>query len=347
MTVQHTVLRLVAAVLVFAGSLFAQSDTLNVVATLPTLRAFVEEVGGERVSVIALARGDQDPHFVRPTPVLMQRTREAALFVENGFSLERWADEVANGSGNSRIFRGTPGRVVAGEGITALEIPSVLSRELGDIHPLGNPHVWLDPLMAKAEAANIARALTRLDPEGAAYYTERQEDFARRIDVALFGDELLDMVGTQALTRLVWNGGLYDFLANNEFRSEPLINRLGGWLEQAEALRGAKAYEFHKVWVYFARVFGMELVGTIEEQPGIPPGPRHVREVTERIRSESIPLILVDNFYDPSLPNNIALEAGGQVRVVVLPNQVNGEPGIDNYFELMDYVISSLTEALN
>src|SRR4051794_507798 len=95
---------------------------VQVVCTLPTLKALTEEVGGDRVEVIALAKGDQDPHFVTPTPVLMKKTREADLLVENGFSLELWADEVANGSGNSRIFRGTPGRIIAGNGISALEV---------------------------------------------------------------------------------------------------------------------------------------------------------------------------------------------------------------------------------
>src|SRR5436189_2586188 len=100
---------------------------VQVVCTLPTLKALTEEVGGDRVEVTALARGDQDPHFVTPTPVLMKKTRDAALFIENGFSLELWADEVSNGSGNSKIFRGTPGRVVASNGVAALEIPTVLS----------------------------------------------------------------------------------------------------------------------------------------------------------------------------------------------------------------------------
>src|SRR5262245_10349724 len=111
----------------------AQRKKLTIVCTLPTLKALTEEVGGDRVEVTALAKGDQDPHFVTPTPVLMRRTRDAALFLENGFSLELWADEVVNGSGNSRIFRGTPGRVIASTGVSALEIPTVLSREFGDI----------------------------------------------------------------------------------------------------------------------------------------------------------------------------------------------------------------------
>lgn len=322
----------------------AQGKKINVVCTLPTLKALTEEVGGNRVEVIALAKGDQDPHFVTPTPVLMKKTREAALFIENGFSLELWADEVVNGSGNSRIFRGTPGRVVAGTGASALEIPSVLSRELGDIHPQGNPHVWLDPLLAKVEAGNIAEALKRADPAGASYYDTRKADFDRRIDTAMFGEELLKLVGIQKLTRLAWSGELSTFLATNKFGGEPLSAKAGGWLKQTESLRDVKAYEFHKVWVYFARTFGLKLAGTIEERPGIPPGPQHVRQVTEAIKSQKIPLILVDNFYDPALPNNIARETGA--KVVILPNQVEGEPGIKTYFDLIDRLVKDITTTL-
>jgi zinc/manganese transport system substrate-binding protein len=322
----------------------ASAKTLQVVCTLPTLKALTQEIGGDRVEAIALAKGDQDPHFVTPTPVLMKKTREASLFVENGFSLELWADEVVNGSGNSRIFRGTPGRILAGTGISALEVPSVVSREFGDIHPQGNPHVWLDPLLAKVEAGNICEALKNADPAGTEFYEGRKIDFFRRIDEALFGSELLKLIGIPKLTRLAWNGQLQTFLNQNQLGGQPLMTRAGGWLKAASPLQGKKAYEFHRVWVYFARVFGLQLVGTIEERPGIPPGPQHVRQVLERIQTEKIPLILVDNFYDPSLPNGLSRQTGA--KVVLLPNQVEGEPGISTYFQLMDRLIAKMTEAL-
>ena len=322
----------------------AADKKVLVVCTLPTLKALTEEVGGNRVDVIALARGDQDPHFVTPTPVLMQRTRSADLFIENGFSLELWADQVVNGSGNPRIFRGTPGRITAGNGISALEIPSVLSREFGDIHPQGNPHVWLDPLLVKVQAGNIADALKIADPGGAAYYESRKADFFKRVDNALFGAELLRLVGIQKLTRLAWSGQLHSFLETTKMDGQPLAAKAAGWLKAAEPLRGVKAFEFHKVWVYFARVFGIQLVGTIEERPGIPPGPQHVKQVTERIKAEKIPLILVDNFYDPALPNRVAEQTGA--KVVLLPNQVEGEPGIKSYFNLIDHLIGQMTSAL-
>jgi zinc/manganese transport system substrate-binding protein len=323
---------------------FGQTKKIQVVCTLPTLKALVQEVGGDRVDVISLAKGDQDPHFVSPTPVLMRRTREADLFIENGFSLELWADELVNGSGNSKIFRGTPGRVTAGAGISALEIPAVLTRELGDIHPQGNPHVWLDPLLAKVEAGSICEALKRADPAGAADYTSRLNDFNKRIDDALFGPDLVKILGTQKLTRLIWSGELQNFLDSNKLNGQPLSSLEGGWLRQASLLRGVKAVEFHKVWVYFSRVFGIQLMGTVEERPGIPPGPQHVRQITELLRSQKIPLILVDNFYDPALPNSIARQTG--TNVVIMPNQVEGDPGIKTYFDLISHLITQLTNAL-
>jgi ABC-type Zn uptake system ZnuABC Zn-binding protein ZnuA len=264
--------------------------------------------------------------------------------IQVGFSLELWADQVANGSGNPKIFRGTPGRIIASNGISALEVPSVVSREFGDIHPQGNPHVWLDPLLAKVQAANISEALKSVDPAGAAYYESRKADFFKRIDNALFGAELLKLVGIPKLTRLAWSGQLHSFLENNKIGEQPLATKAGGWLKAAEPLRGAKAFELHKVWVYFARVFGIQLMGTIEERPGIPPGPQHVKQVTERIVSEKIPLILVDNFYDPALPNRIAEQTGA--KVVLLPNQVEGEPGIKTYFDLIDHLIGKMTAPL-
>ena len=335
---------LLAAAAAAAAVLPAADKKVRVVCTLPTLRALTSEIGGTRVDVIALARGDQDPHFVTPTPVLMRKTREADLFVENGLSLELWADEVVNGSGNSKIFRGMPGRIAASAGISALEIPTVLTREMGDIHPNGNPHVWLDPLLAKVQAGNICEALKAADPAGASYYDGRRDDFFKRVDDALFGPELVKLVGIQKLTRLSQSGQLHTFLQENKLGGQPLAARAGGWLKAAESLRGVKAFEYHKVWTYFARVFGIQLVGTIEERPGIPPGPQHVRQVVDKMKTDKVPLILVDNFYDPSLPNNIGRQT--QAAVVLLPNQVEGEAAIKTYFDLMDHVIRSITTAL-
>lgn len=315
----------------------------KVACTLPTLAALVREVGGDKVEVFSLAGGDQDPHAVSPTPSLMKRVREADLMMEIGMQLEGWADEVANGSGNSKIFRGAPGRVALSAGISKLEVPSQVSRAMGDVHPEGNPHLWLDPVRAKLLATNAANALKAASPGDAAYFDERLRDFHKRVDRALFGDELLKLVGTAKLSRLVLDGRLHEFLEANQVGGKKLSASAGGWLAKGAFLRGQKVVEHHKVWAYFASTFGFRILGTVEEKPGIAPGPRHVSDTIELVKREQVKWVLVDNFYDPALPGRIAQE-GGATRVV-LPNQVGGEKGIENYFQLIDHVLEAIASA--
>ena len=324
-----------------AGSL--PVDRPKVVATLPTVAALVREVAGDAVDVLALGRGDEDPHFVPATPLLMRRARDARALFEVGMRLEIWADHVASGSGNPAIQRGTPGRVVLSDGLSPLEVPTRIDAAAGDIHPQGNPHLWLDPVRAKQMARNAATALERLIPDSAPGFRERLADFEARLDRALYGEELLRLVGARTLDNRVLSGTLHEFL-DREHGGAPLRERAGGWLARARPLRGAKAIEYHKVWAYFAQAFGLELRGVIEEYPGVRPGPGHVQRTIESLRRESIPLVLVDNFYERDLPGHVAKEGGA--RIVVLPNQVEGEEGVRTYFDLVDTILGRLLAAL-
>lgn len=332
-----------AAVLLAASAAASAQGKKKAACTLPTVEAIVREVGGDKVEAFSLAAGDQDPHFVSPTPSLMKRVRDADLLFEIGMQLETWADQVADGSGNPRIFKGAPGRVSVAAGIPKLEVPGTLSRAQGDIHPEGNPHVWLDPVRAKLMAANVARALKAADPGNAGYYDGRLKAFEKKVDRALFGDQLLKVVGSRKLSRLALDGRLAAFLDSNEYQGVKLSSLAGGWLARARPLRGQKVVEFHKVWAYFAATFGFELVGTIEEKPGIAPGPRHVRDTVKLIQARKVKLVLVDNFYDPGLPRRIAKEGGA--RAVLLPNQVRGDRGVNDYFALMNRVIDGMVAA--
>lgn len=336
----------VALTLILASPTVAQDsgERKTVVATLPTIAALVMEIGGDKLEVTSLARPDEDPHFVSPTPHLMSRVRRAELLFEIGMLQDRWVDRVADGSGNSRITRGAPGRITTSIGVPKEEVPGSPTRAQGDLHPEGNPHLWLDPLRAKMMAANITRALARAYPSDSDYFEERLDEFEDRIDRELFGEELVRIVGSRKLSRLAMNGELFDWLEQQEVGGEQLIMKLGGWLQKAAPLRGQKAVEYHKVWVYLCQLLGVELVGTIEEKPGIPPGPRYQREITERIRNEGVSLILVDNFYDPALPDAIGRQTGAGV--VVLPSQVGGEPGTDDYFALINDILQRMLEAL-
>jgi len=331
-----------AGILAATGTVHAEGKK-KIACTLPSVEALVKEVGGDKVDTFSLAAGDQDPHFVSPTPSLMKKVRDAEMLFEIGMQLELWADQVADGSGNSKIFKSGPGRIQVSTGIPKLEVPSSISRAQGDIHPEGNPHLWLDPVRAKMMAENIAKALKAADAANVSYYDGRLKAFQKKVDKALFGDQLLKVVGSKKLSRLALDGKLGEFLDSHDYQGKKLSALAGGWLAKAAPLRGQKVLEFHKVWVYFASTYGFEIIGTIEEKPGIAPGPRHVTDTIDKVKANKVKLILVDNFYDPALPRRIAKEGGA--KAVVLPNQVKGEKGINDYFSLMDHVIGAMVAA--
>lgn len=334
----RTTMRLSLAILALASVGAQAADKKKVMVTLPVLKSITDVLAGGDLEVTALSKPDQDPHGVSPTPTLMKKLREAELFIEIGLQLELWADQVATGSGNPNLAKDAKGRLVASKGISREEVPVNPSRAQGDVHPEGNPHVWLDPLRAKQIAENIAESLKALEPGKAAAIDERLKGFKTRIDEALFGAELVKDLGGPALTRRALNGTLFAWLEERK-----LTDRLGGWLQKARPLRGLKALEYHKSWIYLAKLLGFELVGSVQVKPGIEPGPKHVEVLKELIPKEKVRLVIVDNFYDPSVPNALARETG--VKVVIVPGQPGGEAGTEDYVAFMDRVVGLLVEA--
>lgn len=311
---------------------------LQVVTTTGVLASLVRAVGGERVDVLALASPRQDPHFVEPRPTLMQRARAADVFVEVGLQLELWAQKVVDGSGNPRIQSGQPGRIVASQGIATLELPTSLSREWGDVHPSGNPHVWLDPLNAGEMAGTIAAGLARVDPAHAQDYTQRAEAFRRDVDERLFGRELCEEIGRAKLARLARQGRLDEYLESHELAAE-----LGGWLALAKPLRGRPIVTYHKTFVYLAERFGIRIVAEIEEQPGIAPSARHRDAVLALMEEQGVRTILQEVFFDRTAADYLAERTAA--RVAEVPIDVGEEVLLGDYSALIDRILGALLES--
>jgi ABC-type Zn uptake system ZnuABC Zn-binding protein ZnuA len=319
---------------------------LQVVASLSTYAWAAEQIGGEQVEVVSIARGNQDAHFVRPRPSYTARLRDADLFITTGLDLELWVPTLLDAAGNRRVLEGADGYVAVWPGIEMLEVPSSLSRSEGDVHVYGNPHIHTEPLNMVLVARNILAGLRKVDPAHADIYEQRERDLEDRLYRRLFGEELVDLIGGESLARLARAGKLWSFLEGKEYprgSGETLDRRLGGWLAQAAPLRGQKLIGYHKNWVYFATRFDLDMVGFIEPKPGIPPTPRHVEAITRLIRDQGIRVILTANYFDPIKPQVIADKTGAEV--VIVPLSTGGEPGIDSYEDLIDCWISRLLAA--
>jgi len=172
------------AILVLA--LHAQARKLNVVTSTTDMAALAQEVGGDKINVDSIAKGYQDPHFVEAKPSFLLKLRQADLLITVGLQLEiGWLPPLITQSGNARVQAGANGNLDASQFAEILEIPSGnLTRAMGDVHPLGNPHYWLDPENGRRVAKGIAAKLGDLDPEDSSYFQQRLQDFDKRLTSA-------------------------------------------------------------------------------------------------------------------------------------------------------------------
>src|SRR5438034_5054701 len=177
------------AIILAALSLLATTASaapLKVVTTIQDLASLTKEVGGDRVEVSSIARGYQDPHFVEPKPSFLLLLRNAELLEAVGLELEiGWLPPLLDQSRNNNIRPGSKGYLDVSNGVEILDRPTgTVTRSMGDVHPMGNPHYWLDPANAVRIAIQIERKLEELRPADAPYFQQRLNAFKVRINDA-------------------------------------------------------------------------------------------------------------------------------------------------------------------
>ncbi len=253
----------------------AQSK-LNVVATTQDLASLTEEVGGDRVSVEAIARGYQDPHFVEAKPSFILKLYRSDLLVLVGRELEiGWLPPLIQQSRNPRIQVGAKGYLDASLHAKILDIPTgQITRAMGDVHPQGNPHYWLDPENGHLIARDILAKLIELRPGDRTYFEGRFADFEKRL--------------TEAEKR---------------------------WEELMTLYRGIDLVTYHRSFPNFTDRFGLDIVGYVEPRPGIPPTPSHTLDLINEMKRLQVKLILVEPYFDLKTPDAIARATGAKVLV--------------------------------
>ncbi|HSJ63986.1 MAG TPA: metal ABC transporter substrate-binding protein [Gemmatimonadaceae bacterium] len=162
---------------------------LKVVTSTTDLHHIASAVGGARIRATHIAEGYQDPHFVEAKPSYVLQLRDADVFAFVGLDLEvGWMSLLLEGARNSRIMPGGAGHVDVSRVIPVLDVVvGPVDRSQGDVHPLGNPHYWLDPSNAKRIAILFQQVFSGQDPAGRSTYAANAAEFARRVDAAAAG----------------------------------------------------------------------------------------------------------------------------------------------------------------
>ena len=273
-----SLLRKLAFLLLF-GSIAPASFAapLKIVTTTADLAAITREVGGDRVTITALARGYQDPHFVDPKPSFLSILRDADLLEVIGLELEiSWLPPLLDQSRNPKIRPGSAGYLDVSQGVEILDRPTgAVNRSMGDVHASGNPHYWLEPGNAIRIAIQVSQRLSQLRPADAPYFAARLQDFKVRMNEA----------------NKRWTAALAPY-------------------------RGAKIVTYHRSWPNFVRRYGLNVIGYVEPKPGVPPSPSHTFELIKLMKAEKVKVILMEPYFDHKTPNSIAERTGAKVLVM-------------------------------
>ncbi len=297
---------LALAVVLLTSSAFAQPAKLTVVTTTSDLASITNEVGGDLVSVTAIARGYQDPHFVEPKPSFLLLLQKADLLEVIGLDLEiGWLPPLLEQSRNGKIRPGSAGYLDVSRGVEILDRPTgAVNRSMGDVHPMGNPHYWLDPANAVRIAIQIEKKLEELRPANAAVFQTRLNDFKRKM---------------------------------NEANKK--------WTAQLAPYKGRKIVTYHNSWPHFTRRYGLDVVGYVEPKPGVPPSPSHLFDLITMMKAQSVKVIVMEPYFDHKTPQAVADKTGAQL-VVLYPSVGGAKSGTDDYFQLFDTNITALVNAL-
>jgi ABC-type Zn uptake system ZnuABC Zn-binding protein ZnuA len=296
----------VVVVVLLVGTTANAQSKIRVVTSTEDLASITREVGGDRVDVVALARGYQDPHFVDPKPSFILAVNRADLYIAVGRDLELgWLPPLVTSSRNAEVQPGASGYLDASRNVRILEIPTgQITRAMGDVHPLGNPHYWLEPGNGRLVAEAIRNKLSELSPADAASFSQRYDDFDRRL--------------AAAETR--WDAVMAPF-------------------------KGAKLVTYHRSWPNFMERFGLEVIGYVEPKPGIPPSPLHTIQLIEEMKRDGASLIVVEPYFNLRTPEAIVNQlTGGQV--LVLAPSVGGVDEATDYIQLFEYNVNLLAGAL-
>ena len=278
---------------------------LLVVTTTPDLRSIVSEIGGDLVSVDAIAKGTQDPHYIEAKPSFMTKVSHADLLISLGLDLEvGWLPSIVSGSRNPKVAAGSKGYFEIGSLLDPIEIPSgKVTRAEGDVHPFGNPHVNLDPIRMGKAAVLIAERMGELDTTNASKFLEKAKAFQSRME-----------------------------------------EKTKDWSARIEKTGIKKIITYHKTLNYFFDRFHIENPIQLEPKPGIPPTSSHILEVIQTCKEQKISLILVENFFDATITARIKQDIP-TIRSETVPVAVDGESNIHTLDDLYENLVNVIEGA--
>ncbi|HZO95518.1 MAG TPA: metal ABC transporter substrate-binding protein [Candidatus Baltobacteraceae bacterium] len=260
---------------------------LRVLATTTTLASIAEGAAGPTADVRSLVPVGVSPEDYQPSPQDVAKLRDADVLIENGAGLEGWLDATVRNAGNPNLKI-----VVCANGLPVVD---------------RNPHLWMDPELARRYVAKIRDALVALDPEhGDAY----------RVSSRSYDSQL------EALTE----------------RTRRKIATI--------PVRRRTMIVFHDAFDYYARRFGLRVVGAIEPVAGAEPNPTHIAQLVALARAQHVPAVFAEHEYSDKLARTLAASAGGLTVAFLYDDSLGTDPSVSTYVGMIDTDTDTIVRAL-
>jgi ABC-type Zn uptake system ZnuABC Zn-binding protein ZnuA len=324
--------------------LAAQRAPLKVCATTPDLASLAELLLGEHGTVTSFTAGDEDPHFLEARPSMVRRLHDADVLVLVGLDLEiGWLPVLLDNARNAEVRPGSPGHIDASAAITKLGVPTGrVDRSMGDVHVGGNPHFLLDPRCGLQVAELLRQRLGDLRPDLREPLAAAHLALRRRLAEAMVGAEVAALYDHDAdkLALLFEHDKLLPLLRDNGD-----AGKLGGWFSRLQRHRGAAVVADHDLWPYFARRFGLDVIGFLEPKPGIAPTTRHLEQLVGAAKRAHVRAVLSVPYFAPQHAEFMARTIGGAI--APMAHQVGARPGCDDYLAVVDHNVTTLAAVLD
>jgi len=281
-----------------------RAEPIKVVASTLDMADFTKQIGGDKVEVYAISQGQFDLHFFQPKPRQVTKLHKADMLVVGGLGVDPWITGLIDASRNPKINYGGIGFVDPSMGVKALNKPTT----------------------------QITGAMGDVHPFGNPHFWYTPQNISIALDNILKG-----------LIRLSPENENFFKERKNQY-IEKVEDTFTGLKQKMLPFSGTKVLQFHSSWDYFCIYFGLDLVGSVEPKPGLPPTPSHLQKLVTQIKKEQIKLILVEPFYSEKAPK--FLEKNTKVKALKLPFYLGGKPEITNFLDNLTYIVNQIIQNL-
>ena len=316
------------------------AEQLRVCASTTDLDSLARSIGGARVQTFCFSKGTEDPHEIEIKPSFAKELNRADLYLQVGQGIENaWLEKLMRSVSGDAVKPGKKGNLNLGRHVRPLEGEAGKNAP-NSFHEDGNPHYFLDPIEGLRAAREIRDKLTELRPEWKAEFVANHDKFRQRLAVALVGEECAKKDNVEKLALEFEK--LKDAAAVKEFLTH---HQVGGWLGAFAAHRGRSIVGDHDLWYFFARRFGLEVLGYLEPSPGVPPTTKHLQELVAKMKAKQVRVILTAPYFEQRFVEFAAKQSGAAP--VRMAHQAGARAATDDYFQMLKHNAEQLLAALN